>query len=181
MTRPDQPASDDALFGFEADDCARSRPGTSEGVSRPEVLAMVDRVAAPYAVVVITGDGSLGTHESEWTAALRGLIQTYLGDDRRAGARSTYTGTDRSHEDGLADSAFSNMTAHHSPVSRAWTPEDVLGYLRPTSFARPAFLAVPHHEVEAAAVRLLRGYACGGFLKGHAGFTVLAHRPGGDA
>ncbi|MGW2485612.1 hypothetical protein ACWCV9_00135 [Streptomyces sp. NPDC001606] len=158
MTRPDQPASAavsyHALFGFEADDCARSRPGTSEGVSRPEVLVMVDRVAAAY-VVVITGDGSLWTHESGWTAALRGLIRTYLGDDRRAGTRSTYTGTGRSYE-------------------------DILGYLRTTSLALPALFASRHHEVEAAAVRLLRGSACGGSLKEDAAFTVLAHRPGGD-
>ncbi|WP_328485962.1 class I SAM-dependent methyltransferase [Streptomyces zaomyceticus] len=151
-------------------------------MSRPEVLSMADRVAAPHAVVAIMGDGSLWTHESDWTAALRGLIQTYLGDDRRAGTCGTYAGPGPSYEDDLADSAFSNVAEHRFPVARAWTPEDVLGYLRTTSFARPALLAGRHHEFEAEALALLKAHARGGVLKEDAEFTVLlARRPGGAA
>lgn len=151
-------------------------------MSRPEVLAMAGKVAAPHAVVARMGDGSLWTHESEWTAALRGLIQTYLGDDRRAGTRGTYAEPGRSYEDDLADSAFSDVAEHRFPVARAWTPEDVLGYLRTTSFARPAIFASRHHEFEAEALSLLKAHARGGVLKEDAEFTVLlARRPGGDA
>ncbi|MFF7373219.1 class I SAM-dependent methyltransferase [Streptomyces tricolor] len=151
-------------------------------MSRPEVPAMADRVAAPYAVVAITGDGSLWTHEAEWTAALRGLIQTCLGDDRRAGSRGTYAGPDRSYEEDLADSAFSDVAEHRFPVARAWTPEDVVGYLPTTSFARRALFAGRHHEFEAQALGLLKTHARGGVLKEDAEFTVLlARRPGGAA
>ncbi|MET9694956.1 class I SAM-dependent methyltransferase [Streptomyces sp. NPDC006514] len=151
-------------------------------MARPEVLAMADRVAAPHAVVAITGDGSLWTHQADWTAALRELIQSYLGEDRRAGTRGTYAGPGRSYKDDLTDSAFSAVTEHHFPVSRAWAPEDVLGYLRTTSFARPALFAGHHHEFEAAALRLLQDQVRGGVLKEDAVFTVLlARRPGGDA
>lgn len=74
------------------------------------------------------------------------------------------------------------MTEHRFPVSRAWAPEDVLGYLRTTSFARPALFSGRHHEFEAAALQLLQEHAGGGVLKEDAVFTVLlAHRPGGDA
>ncbi|MFH9742670.1 methyltransferase domain-containing protein [Streptomyces roseolus] len=151
-------------------------------MSRAEVLNMADRVAAPSAIVAIMGDGSLWTHETDWTAALRGLIQTYLGDDRRAGTRGTYAGPARSYEEDLANSAFSDVTEHRFPVARAWTPEDVLGYLRTTSFARPTLFADRHHEFEAEALRLLQGHARGGLLKEDAEFTVLlARRPGGYA
>lgn len=51
----------------------------------PGVLAMADRVAAPDAAVAIMGDGSLWTHDADWTRALRELIQHYLGSKRRAG------------------------------------------------------------------------------------------------
>ncbi len=151
-------------------------------MSRPEVLSMADQVAAPHAVVAIMGDGSLWTHEADWTAALRALIQSYLGEDRRAGPHGTYAGSDRSYEDDLADSAFSKVTEHSFPVARTWTPEDVIGYLRTTSFARPALFAGRHLEFEAAALRLLQDHAGGGVLKEDAVFTVLlARRPGGAA
>ncbi|MFG2924293.1 class I SAM-dependent methyltransferase [Streptomyces sp. NPDC048305] len=148
-------------------------------MARPEVLSMADRVAAPHAVVAITGDGSLWTHEADWTAALRELIQSYLGDDRRAGTRGTYAGPGRSYQDDLADSAFSEVAEHHFPVTRTWAPEDVVGYLRTTSFARPALFADRHHAFEAAALRLLQDHADGGVLTEDAVFTVLlARRPG---
>ncbi|MEE1931531.1 class I SAM-dependent methyltransferase [Streptomyces sp. TRM 70351] len=151
-------------------------------MSRAEVLDMADRVAAPNAVVAIMGDGSLWAHEADWTAALRGLIQTSLGNDRRAGTRGTYAGRGRSYDEELADSAFSDVAEHRFPVARAWRPEDVLGYLRTTSFAGPALFADRHHEFEAEALRLLQGLARGGVLKEDAAFSVLlARRPGGDA
>ncbi|MEU6346476.1 class I SAM-dependent methyltransferase [Streptomyces sp. NPDC046977] len=151
-------------------------------MARPEVLSMADRVAAPHAVVAIMGDGSLWTHEADWTAALRELIQSYLGEDRPAGTRGTYAGPGRSYEDDLTDSRFSEVTEHHFPVTRTWTPEDVVGYLRTTSFARPALLAGRHHAFEASALRLLQDHADGGVLTEDAVFTVLlARRPGGAA
>ncbi|MFJ1569847.1 hypothetical protein ACIOG8_37495 [Streptomyces erythrochromogenes] len=150
-------------------------------MDRPAVLAMADQVAAPHAVVAIMGDGSLWTHEADWMAALQELIQSYLGEDRRAGTSGTNAGPGRSYEDDLADSAFSEVTEHRFPLSRAWTPEDVLGYLRTTRFARPAMFADRQHEFESAALRLLQDHT-GGVLEEDAVFTVLlARRPGGDA
>lgn len=122
-------------------------------MSRAEVLNLADRVAVPNAVVAIMEDSSLWTYEADWTAAFRGLIQTYLGNDRRAGTRGTYAGRGRSYEEDLADSAFSDVAEHCFPVARAWRPEDVLGYLRTTSSARPALFAGRHHEFEAEALR----------------------------
>lgn len=151
-------------------------------MARPEVLAMADRVAAPHAVVAIMGDGSLWTHEAQWTTGLRELIQTYLGKGRRAGTRGTYSGPGSSYADDLADSAFSDVAEHTFPVARTWTPKDVLGYLRTTSFARPALFADRHRAFEAEALALLQAHAPGGVLKEDAVFTVLlARRRVGDA
>ncbi|MEU8434134.1 class I SAM-dependent methyltransferase [Streptomyces sp. NPDC029216] len=148
-------------------------------MDRPAVLRMADRVAAPHAAVAIMGDGSLWTHDADWTAALRELIRSHLGRDRRAGTRGTYTEPDRSYEEDLADSAFSEVSRHRFPVTRAWTPESAVGYLRSTSFARPGLFADRHEEFEAQALRLLAEYALGGVLREDAVFTVLlARRPG---
>ncbi|MFF4174075.1 hypothetical protein [Streptomyces sp. NPDC001744] len=54
-------------------------------MARPGVLDMADRTAAPHAVLAIRGDGSLRTHVSDWTIALRGLIQTCLGEGASRG------------------------------------------------------------------------------------------------
>ncbi|WP_328786370.1 class I SAM-dependent methyltransferase [Streptomyces sp. NBC_00273] len=180
------------VFTGAAHDFAPAAPGRAptlitccrsfHWMARPEVLSMANRVAAPRAVVAIMGDGSLWTHGADWTADLRELIQSYLGEDRRAGTGGTYAGPGRSYEDDLADSAFSEVTEHSFPVSRAWAPEDVIGYLRTTSFARPALFSGRYHEFEAAALQLLQDHASGGVLKENAVFTVLlARRPDGDA
>ncbi|MFF9206600.1 NUDIX domain-containing protein [Streptomyces sp. NPDC014986] len=111
-----------------------------------------------------------------------GLIQTYLGEERRAGTRGTYAGPGRSYEDDLADPAFSDVTERRFPVTRVWTPEDVVGYPRTASFARPALFAGRHHEFEAEALALLKAYAQGRVLTEDAEFTVLlARRPEGAA
>lgn len=148
-------------------------------MDRRAVLEMVDRVAAPHAAVAVMGDGSLWTYNADWTVALRELIQTYLGPGRRAGTRGTYTEPGRSYEDDLAASPFSDVSEHRFPVTRAWTPESVVGYLRSTSFARPDLFADRHKEFEAEVRQLLGAYACGGTLREDAVFTVLvARRPG---
>jgi ubiquinone/menaquinone biosynthesis C-methylase UbiE len=148
-------------------------------MDRTAVLKMADRVAAPHAAVAVMGDRSLWTHDADWTVALRELIQTYLGEGRRAGTRGTYTEPGRSYEDDLAASAFSDVSEHRFPLTRAWTPESVIGYLRSTSFARPALFADRHQAFEAEARRLLDAHARSGTLREEAVFTVLlARRPG---
>ncbi|MFF1839012.1 hypothetical protein ACFVXE_33250 [Streptomyces sp. NPDC058231] len=148
-------------------------------MDRAAVLEMADRVAAPHAAVAIMGDGSLWTHDADWTSALRELIQTYLGPVRRAGTRGTYATPDRSYADDLTTSPFSDVTEHRFPVARAWTPETAVGYLRSTSFARPDLFSDRHEAFESQARQLLNLYAKDGVLREEAVFTVLlARRPG---
>ncbi|MER6447223.1 class I SAM-dependent methyltransferase [Streptomyces venezuelae] len=165
-----------SLAGYRADlvTCCRA----FHWMDRPAVLALADRVAAPAAPVAIMGDGSLWTHEAAWTAALKGLIQSHLGTDRRAGSTGTYREPARRYEDDLADSAFSEITEHRFPFVRAWTVGEVLGYLRSTSFARPGLFA-DHARFEEQARVLLERRARDEVLREEGVFTVLlARRPG---
>lgn len=162
--------------GYQADlvTCCRA----FHWMDRPAVLAMVDRVAAPHAVVAIMGDGSLWTHQAEWTVGLQGLIQFHLGAERRAGTTGAYREPGRRYEDDLAESAFSDITEHRIPFNRMWTPRSVLGYLRSTSFARPDLFA-DHAGFEDQAQELLLRHARDGVLHEDGVFTVLlARRPG---
>lgn len=142
-----------SAYAGEADAFTPQAPGRSPDLvtccrgfrwmDRPAVLEMADWVAAPHATVAIMGDGSLWTFEVDWAAALRELIQAYLGPGRRAGTRGTYAPPDRSYEDDLADSAFSDVSEHRFSVVRAWTAESVVGYLRSTSRRTGAPCATP--------------------------------------
>ncbi|MFF3015532.1 class I SAM-dependent methyltransferase [Streptomyces sp. NPDC057939] len=166
---PDQP-------GYQADlvTCCRA----FHWMDRPAVLTMADRVSAPHAAIAIMGDGSLWTHQTEWTLALRTLIQSHLGEDRRAGTSGTYRAPGRRYEEDLADSPFRDIAEHHFPFTRAWTPRTVLGYLRSTSFARPD-LFTDHTGFEEQAHALLLEHTHDGALREDGVFTVLlAHRPG---
>jgi trans-aconitate methyltransferase len=148
-------------------------------MSGPSVLAMADRVAGPQATLAIMGDGSLWTHDAPWTRALRELIQRYLGPRRPAGLLRDYTEPRRTYQEDLADSAWKDITEHRFPVTRTWTPQDVIGYLRTTSFAGPDLFGEQHAAFEDEALTLLRAHAPDGLLVEDAVFTVLlARRPG---
>ncbi|MGV9401739.1 class I SAM-dependent methyltransferase [Streptomyces sp. NPDC003667] len=148
-------------------------------MSGPDVLAMAHRIAAPQATLAIMGDGSLWTYEADWTWALRDLIQRYLGPRRRAGVLGDYPEPVRPFQEDLADSAWSEVIEHRVPVTRSWTPEVVLGYLRTTSFAGAELFGERHAAFEDEARALLNELAVGGSLLEEAVFTVLlARRPG---
>lgn len=159
-------------YGAHLVTCARA----FHWMDRAAVLKTADRVAAPHATVAIMGDGSLWTHESEWTSALRELVRTYLGPVRRAGTCGTYAAPGSSYEDDLAISPFSGVSEHRFPLVRAWTPETVVGYLRSTSFARPELFSDRHEAFEAEARHLLNVHARNGVLREEAVFTVLLAR-----
>ncbi|GAA2425852.1 class I SAM-dependent methyltransferase [Streptomyces pulveraceus] len=174
-------------YGADLVACARS----FHWLDRPTTLGMADRVTSPTATVAVMGDGSLWTHEAHWTAALKTLIRSYLGDGRRAGTTGAYAEPSSRYEDDLAESAFDEVTEHRFPVRRTWTPDQVIGYLRSTSFARPALFDEPvtppgqarprHARFEREAHVLLEEYAHGEGLVEDAVFTVLLARRGGVA
>ncbi|MFD5650582.1 hypothetical protein [Streptomyces sp. NPDC127039] len=150
-------------------------------MDRPAVLAMADHVTSSGATLAIMGDGSLWTHQAPWTVALRALIQSYLGADRRAGATGTYTGPNRRYEDDLAESPFSEVEEHHFLLRRVWTPDKVIGYLRSTCFARPALFGDRHPQFEAEAQDLLEEHTAkeDGLVENAVFDVLLARRPGG--
>ncbi|MFD8258649.1 class I SAM-dependent methyltransferase [Streptomyces griseoluteus] len=166
--------------GYQADliTCARSL----HWMDRSAVLKMADLATSPEATVAIMGDGSLWTYRAAWTAALKQLIQSYLGEERRAGASGVYAGPGRRYEDDLAASPFHQVTERRFPVRRVWTSAQVLGYLRSTSFARPDLFGGRHDRFEAEARELLERHSERGGLVEEAVFTVLlARRPGAKA
>jgi hypothetical protein len=71
-----------------------------------------------------------------WKAAVRTVIQDFLGAQRRAG-NSTFQHHDRPYSDIMRESPFDKVEEFTVPVTRTWTADSILGYLYSTSFAAP--------------------------------------------
>ncbi|MGW5688894.1 class I SAM-dependent methyltransferase [Nonomuraea sp. NPDC003754] len=146
-------------------------------MDQPVLLKKLGGYVADTGVVAVMGDGSLWTARSPWTDALRELIQRFLGEQRRAGDQ-TYAHHDRPYAEVLAESAFSHVREHRIPLTRVWTPEQVIGYLYSTSFAARTLFGDRIEEFEDAATTLLQQFAHDGPLLEDAEFqVVLARRP----
>jgi SAM-dependent methyltransferase len=147
-------------------------------MDQPAVLKALDSYVAPAGAVAVMGDGSLWTARTAWTDALRALIQDFLGERRRAGSDKAFAHHDKPYAQVLAESAFSHVEETRIGVRRAWTPEQVIGYLYSTSFAARPLFGDRIEEFEAAATDLLTTHAATGALVEDTDFQViLARRP----
>lgn len=100
------------------------------------VLDRLDTQVSPDGAVAIFGDNSFWAATSAWKAAVRSVIQDFLGEQRRAGS-STFQHHDRPYSDIMRESPFSSVEELTVPVSRTWSADGILGYLYSTSFAAP--------------------------------------------
>jgi hypothetical protein len=100
------------------------------------VLARLDAQVSPDGAVAIFGDNSFWVASGPWKAAVRSVIQDFLGEQRRAGS-STFQHHNRPYTDIMRESPFNQVEEVNVPVTRTWTAESILGYLYSTSFAAP--------------------------------------------
>ncbi|WP_445529750.1 class I SAM-dependent methyltransferase [Streptomyces cyslabdanicus] len=142
------------------------------------VLSRLEEMTAPDATVAVMGDGSLWTARTEWTDALRALIQKYLGEERRAGVGKKYAAHNRPYRDIIAESAFGRVEEHTIAVEREWTTETVIGYLYSTSFAARPLFGGQVDDFERRARALLDEHTAAGGLIEHASFQVVLGRRG---
>ncbi|WP_371100096.1 hypothetical protein [Streptomyces sp. PU_AKi4] len=153
---------------------------THRWMSGPDVLATAHRIAAPQASPAIVGDGSLRTHDADWTRALRDLIQRHRSPGQCAEVLDDHPKPLRPFQEELADSAWSDVSEYRFPVTRSWTPKTVLGCPRTTSIAGAGLFAERHTAFGEEARTLLHELADDGSLLEEALFTVLlARRPAG--
>ncbi|WP_371665833.1 class I SAM-dependent methyltransferase [Streptomyces sp. NBC_01241] len=142
------------------------------------VLTRLENMTAPDATVAVMGDGSLWTAHTEWTNALRALIQKYLGEERRAGVGKKYAAHNRPYREIIAESAFGQVEEHTIAVEREWTTETVIGYLYSTSFAARPLFGERVDDFEHRARALLDEHTAAGGLVEHASFQIVLGRRG---
>jgi trans-aconitate methyltransferase len=100
------------------------------------VLAQLDSQVSTDGAVAIFGDNSFWVATSPWKAAVRSVIQDFLGEQRRAGA-STFQHHNRPYSEIMRESPFNQVEELTVPVKRSWTADSILGYLYSTSFSAP--------------------------------------------
>jgi trans-aconitate methyltransferase len=100
------------------------------------VLDRLDGQVSPDGAVAIFGDNSFWVATSPWKAAVRAVIQKFLGEQRRAG-NSTFQHHNRPYSDIMRESPFNQVEEFIVPVTRTWTADSILGYLYSTTFAAP--------------------------------------------
>jgi hypothetical protein len=122
------------------------------------VLARLDGQVAPDGVVAIFGDSSFWTATSPWKEAVRDIVRTFLGEERRAGS-GTFRHHSRPYSEILAESPFGRVEEARVPVHRTWTTEGILGYLYSTSFAAPRHFGDRLPEFETTVKERLAGFS----------------------
>lgn len=105
-------------------------------LNQATVLAQLDSEVSPNGAVAIFGDNSFWVATSPWKAAVRSVIQDFLGEQRRAGT-GTFNHHDRPYSDIMRESPFHQVEEVTVAVQRTWTADSILGYLYSTSFAAP--------------------------------------------
>ncbi|MEV4502582.1 methyltransferase domain-containing protein [Streptomyces klenkii] len=149
-------------------------------IDQDTLLQRLEKWAAPQAAIAVMGDKSLWSLDNSWAKALRLLIQSFLGDDRRAGSSGLFNPHGRPYADVLTESAFSDVQEYRFEEQREWTPYQVIGYLSSTSFASRAVFGDKWRAFERQALRLLIEHCDEGtgLLTEDNTFTVLlAYRP----
>lgn len=122
------------------------------------VLARLDAQVSPNGAVAIFGDNSFWVATSDWKAAVRTVIQDFLGEQRRAGER-TFQHHNRPYSDIMRESPFDQVEEHTVPVTRTWTADSILGYLYSTSFAAPHLFGDRLDEFDTAVRATLAQYS----------------------
>ncbi|MER5598000.1 methyltransferase domain-containing protein [Streptomyces sp. NPDC002265] len=122
------------------------------------VLVRLEDQVASDGVVAIFGDSSFWTATNPWKEAVRDVIKSFLGEERRAGS-GTFQHHNRPYSEIMEESPFDQVEEARIPVHRAWTTEDILGYLYSTSFAAPHLFGDRLPEFETAVKERLTDFS----------------------
>ena len=114
----------------------------------------------PGGRLAILGSPSLWHGDEAWHSVVRGVIQRWLGERRRAGA-GAFSTPSQTHQSVLAQLGYA-IEEDTFPITHEWSLETLLGYLYSTSFASPELLADNRKRFEADLELALRTHESSG-------------------
>lgn len=105
-------------------------------MNQEQVLKNLNDLIDKDGGIAIFGDGSFWTGQEEWQQAVKGVVQKYLGEERRAG-KNTFKQSDEPWENIVTRSSFKFVKTQRVPIVRNWDIESIIGWLFSSSFATP--------------------------------------------
>ena len=84
--------------------------------------------------VALIGDGSFWTGSEPWQKKIKEVIQSFLGQERRAG-QTIYAAPVEPYTITLKNNNYDDILYEAIPVEREWNIRSILGYLYSTSFS----------------------------------------------
>lgn len=144
-------------------------------MDRPLVLDRIRKMLRPAGVLAVVGGNSPWTGTQPWQQVIVELLKQLVGPRRRAGD-GLFRRLKDPHEVVLAGHGFSDAVQHDFDAPYEWTLDQILGYLRSTSFASSAVLGERAEEFEAAlSARLLELNPAGAFTELLPFYALIGH------
>jgi SAM-dependent methyltransferase len=105
---------------------------------RVRVGDMIYDLLEPRGHLAVLSPGGIHSGTTEWEAAIRDALDRHLGSRRRAGS-GIYREGER-HEQALRRTRFEKVEVVDIPVYERWSIDQIVGYLRSTSYASKTVL-----------------------------------------
>lgn len=110
-------------------------------MDREQTLRELFKITLPGGgVAVIADSGPTDGAELPWKEVIRQTVKKWLGNERKAGTKGTYTPPKKRFEVYMKESEFSSYEEVSYSITRSWTPDEIVGYMYSTSLASLAVL-----------------------------------------
>jgi len=103
-------------------------------MEREQVLVDLYKILGSGGGVAIIGDSPLGKAKPRWWRVVDDVVKHWLGNERKAGTKGTYTHPTKRHEEVLQESPFRKFFLETVRYERCWNIEKIIGYLYSTSY-----------------------------------------------
>ena len=153
--------------------------GAFHWMDQATVLRRLESLVAPGGGLALFGIGGSHWNAPEpWARAIVATLQRWLGEERRAGQRVVRF-EERSFEEMLTESTFSQIESGRYTYAHAWTLDEVVGQLYSTSYGNPTLFGerLPAFEAELRQT-LLEVEPTGSFVQEVNCDWAFAWRPG---
>lgn len=84
--------------------------------------------------IALIGDGSFWTGSEPWQKKVKEVIQSFLGEKRRAG-KGNYSTSNEPYTEMLKKNDYKDVQYKAISITREWNIQSIIGYLYSTSFA----------------------------------------------
>jgi ubiquinone/menaquinone biosynthesis C-methylase UbiE len=119
-------------------------------MSREQTLRDLLKLIKPGGgVAIISDSGPTDEGMLPWKEIIQRAVKKWLGKERKAGTRGTYTHPKKRFEEYLKESEFCNYEEAVYSIERSWSINEIIGYMYSTSLASPPVLGDKKESFEA--------------------------------